>query len=185
MQKYEIDVLHDHTLFFEFGMARQLPVWVEPLGDPWSILHLGPGEKVIASDDVIPCEWPAFDFEQADCLSAFGSGTIGAIVATHLLEHLADPRKLLREAGRVLAPGAPFNILVPHAHSVMYAQDLDHKTPFVLDSWKNLLDDSYYARGKHGFPFKLGFNAIMALKEGNVAVVTQLIKLTNEEAGQW
>jgi SAM-dependent methyltransferase len=130
---------------------------------------------------VIPCEWPAFDFDAPNCLAGIGDDSVGGVVATHLLEHLADPRHLLREVGRVLAPGAPFSILVPHGHSLMFAQDLDHKTQFVLDSWNNLLDDSYYTRGKDGFPFKLGFNALVALKESNVALVTQLIKLSEGE----
>lgn len=171
--------------FFLFGMDRigVMPPWVY-MDYMYPVLHLGPGKKG-GQDHSIDCEWPQYDFEDPNCLRfpaqgggrGFDDGSVGGIVATHVLEHLADPRKLIWEAARVLRPGAPFNIVVPKAGSNLFNQDLDHKTGFVLDTWKTLLDSSYYIKGKkqdHGL--EVGFNAEMSMKEGNNVIVTQLIK---------
>ena len=160
---------------FEFGMDRVSPHWVQmKYGAP--VLHLGPGMKG-QQHYTIDCEWPEYDFEDEHSLSSFPDGTVGGVVATHVLEHLRDPRPLIWEVARVLAPGRPFNIVVPKAGSNLFWQDLDHKTGFVLDTWRTLLDTSYYSKGKNANArLRVGFNAEMAIKEGNVAIVTQLIK---------
>lgn len=163
--------MQDALSFFEFGMDREVPEWY-PFVPGLPVLHLGPGRKHIP--DTIELEWPGWDAD-TDPLP-YGDGTIGGVVATHLLEHLKDPRPLLLEIGRVLAPGAPFNCLVPAAGYNLFHQDLDHKTPFVLDTWRTLFDQSYYAKGKGAFNMWVGANMMMAVKEGNMALVTQLIK---------
>lgn len=160
-------------LFAQFGLDRPLPKWA-PIDWSKQVLHLGPGRKHI--DDTHELEWPEFDFDKSDCLARYGDGRVGGIVATHVLEHLADPRHLLREASRVLAPGCPFNILVPHGASLMFLQDLDHKTPFVIETWKTLIDNPYYAKDHDGFDFEVGANFLYGVKEDNLALVTQLIR---------
>lgn len=175
--------------FAEFGLDRTLPEWKEI---DWSkpVLHLGPGEKHIPGTHEY--DWPTWDFDKLDLSKAYwanyenrtGSGgrlpyqdgEVGGIIATHVLEHLKDPRPLLREASRILAPGCPFNILVPHGESLMFKQDLDHRTPFVIETWKTLLSNPYYTKGKDGFDFELGANFIFGVKEANLALVTQLIR---------
>ena len=177
--------------FAEFGLDRATPDWV---GINWNmpVLHLGPGEKHIP--DTIELDWPEWDFDKltydsdiewwVDYNARTGSGhrlpfwdeSVGGIIATHVLEHLKDPRPLLREASRILAPGAPFNILVPHGESLMFKQDLDHQKPFVIETWKTLLSNPYYTKGKDGFSFELGANFLFGVKEANLALVTQLIK---------
>ncbi len=109
----------------------------------------------------------------------FKNDSVGGVYAVNILEHLWDPRPLIREVARVLVPGAPFNIFVPHPDSIMYKQDLDHKSRFVLDTWDNLLDtDShYYDKGRGGIPLEVGTNVIFAVKEDNVAICTQLLKV--------
>lgn len=106
----------------------------------------------------------------------FGDGKVGGIFAINVLEHLYDPRWLIDEAARVLAPGCPFTIFVPHPDSVMYKQDLDHKSRFVLDTWDNYLNSPYYEKGRSRPPFEVGYNMIHAVKEDNVGILTQLIK---------
>lgn len=106
----------------------------------------------------------------------FADGTVGGIFAINVLEHLYDPRWLIDEAARVLAPGCPFTIFVPHPDSVMYKQDLDHKSRFVLDTWDNYLNSPYYEKGRSRPPLKVGYNMIHAVKEENVGILTQLIK---------
>jgi len=189
----------DPMSFFAFGMDRLRELEdMEWLAMDYNlpILHLGPGKKG-GQDNSIDLEWPDYDFDQPQCLSRPGpecpdiskkmwrieSESVGGIVATHVLEHLADPRHLIWEAGRVLVPGGVMNIVVPKAGSNLFWQDLDHKSGFVLDTWKTLLDSSFYTKGKnaeHGL--YLGFNAEMSIKEGNNVIVTQLIKDEGDDA---
>lgn len=182
--------------FFLFGMDRveQVPIWRPIDFDAGPVLHLGPGRKGNQLD-TIDIEWPDYDFDQPGCLERPGpecpdiskkmwrieDGSVSALVATHVLEHLADPRHLIWEASRVLMPGGIFNIVVPKAGTNLFWQDLDHKSGFVLDTWKTLLDSSYYLKGKKQDHFlKLGFNVEMSIKEGNNAIVTQLIKMRRD-----
>lgn len=180
------DIGNSALKFFLFGMDRLdsgMDLWkLMDYGKP--VLHLGPGKKG-GQAGTIDCEWPDYDFDAPNSLRfpvngkpGWDDNSVGGIVATHVLEHLADPRTLIWEAARVLAPGCPFNIVVPKAGSNLFWQDLDHKTGFVLDTWKTLLDNSYYLKGKNESEHILdvGFNAEMSIKEGNNVIVTQLIK---------
>lgn len=163
--------------FFDFGMDRAVPAWQPLLRDHGPVLHLGHGYKHIPG--AIELDWPLWDAEaicRGEDVLPYADGAIGGVVCTHFLEHLTDPRPLIREVGRVLAEGAPFNILVPNAGSSMFYHDLDHKTAFNLDTWKNLINMPYYDKDRDGFTFEIGFNMVMFLKPGNEALVTQLIK---------
>lgn len=157
--------------FVEFGLDRGIPEWV-PMDSSAGILHLGPGEKHIRGATVY--DLPEFDLE-TDILP-HSDNSIGGIVATHVLEHLADPRHIIREAARVLKPGCPFNVLVPHADSLMAKQDLDHKSQFVIETWRVLLNNPYYKLNNNDIPFHIGANFVFGVKEENLALVTQLIK---------
>lgn len=184
--------------FAEFGLDRSLPEWVKPdWGYP--VLDLGPGNKLVHG--AVRLDWPEYDWEPT--LSSeyvpTGKGTlqprevpmlkpsgklpydnnhVGGIFCVNLLEHLWDPRPLIWEMARVLRPNCPINVFVPHADSNMYKQDLDHKKPFVLDTWKNLLEPHpYYEKGhepEHGL--EVGALFKFAVKEGNEACIAQLVK---------
>lgn len=173
-EKFEFSkaVLDGPLEFFAFGMHRSVARWVPPI-EGLPAIHLGPGSKMVHGTTDI--EFPEYDLE-SDILP-FGDESVGAVFATHVLEHLADPLHIIGEAARVLAFGGAMTILVPHAQSRSFLQDLDHKTPFVLDTWKNALDSTYYSKGKANLPLRLGFNMTMAVKEDNTAIVTQLIKV--------
>lgn len=180
---------NDNPLEFAlYGLARQreFPAWVEA-NKKLPMLELGAGLKRV--DGAIPLDWPEYNFEAQHAfvvpmlvnaktdLSEYADNSIGAVFATHVLEHIFDPRPLIAEVARVLAPGAPFNILVPHGQSISYMQDMDHKRPFVLDSWKNFLSNGYYEdRRGGGLHLRVGANFKFAIKEGNEAIVTQLVK---------
>lgn len=189
-------VTDEPLMFAQFGLDRELQHWV-PTNWQKPVVHLGPGEKHIPNTDEY--DWPEWDFDKLDLSAPFSidhakrttlglggigskprlpydDGEVGGVIATHVLEHLNDPRPLLREVSRILAPGCPFNILVPHGESLMFKQDLDHRTPFVIETWKTLLSNPYYTKGKDGFSFRLGANFMFGVKEANLALVTQLIK---------
>jgi len=169
------EISQDPIWFALYGLDREIEPWEGPCSRPW--LNLGPGNKHL--EDTYELDWPHWNAE-TDPIPAT-SGTFGAAFATHFLEHLSDPRPLLREVGRVLKPGAPFNILVPLAGTGMDLQDLDHKSQYTLDTWRVLLDNPYYQKGNNkDLPFKLGTNFVFGLKSENLALITQLIKV-----GEW
>jgi SAM-dependent methyltransferase len=167
--------LRNPLMFAQLGLDRDVPMWREcDFTKP--VLHLGPGVKHI--EGTIEYDWPHWDFDKMGHPLRFPYATdsVGGVIATHVLEHLKDPRNLLREVSRILAPGRPFNILVPHGQSLMFLQDLDHKTAFVTETWKTLLENPYYIKEHDGFSFHIGANFIFGLKESNTALITQLIK---------
>lgn len=180
----ELDLRHGYneTLdTLEFCLDREIPQWVRPDLSK-TILDLGPGHKTIDAPKITRLDWPEWDAESEDSLGQCLGDSIGGIFAINLLEHLSDPRPLIREMGRVLAPGCPATIWVPHARSGMYLQDLDHKTPFILDTWKNFLEPHpYYAKDHEPVPLKVGVNCLFGLKEENLGILTQLIKVEGED----
>jgi SAM-dependent methyltransferase len=175
--------------FALYGLARQeiWPDWVK-MNYSLPILELGPGTKVTRSAERL--EWPEYDFESPSNPRKAPEGayrgklphednSVGGVVATHVLEHLYDARPIIAEVGRVLAPGCPFNIVVPHGDSLLFRQDIDHKCAYVLDTWKTLLENGYYDNtyGQLEMPkFVIGANFKFSIKEGNEIVVTQLVK---------
>lgn len=174
----------------QFALDRCLPEWVQA-DTSKHIIDIGPGTKVNRMATRI-VDHPDYDLDGQYTITKpgivtqfevtgrdklpFYDGEVGGIFAINVLEHLWDPRWLIDEAARVLAPGCPFTIFVPHPDSVMYKQDLDHKSRFVLDTWDNYLNSPYYEKGRSRPPLRVGFNMIMAVKEDNVGILTQLIK---------
>jgi len=177
--------IFDHPLEFAlYGLARQAewPKWV-CMDVTKPILELGPSTKLTIGAERL--NWPEYNFDP----NCFGNdhpdtiykgtlphdtGSVGWVVATHVLEHLADPLPIILEVERVLAKDCPFNIVVPHADSNVFKQDLDHKKAFILDTWDNLIGSMYGKRLQH---MRIGVNFKFAIKEGNEMVVTQLVKM--------
>lgn len=182
--------------FIGWAFDRQMEPWVR-MDYSRSIVHIGPGIKSMEGE-THALDFPEYDFDGQITIRGvndagvmgvsgrsrmpFEDNTVGGVVAVCVLEHLYDISWIVREAGRVLAPGCPFNIFVPHPESVMHYEDADHKSRQVLDSWENLLNNPYYGneKGKNGIPLRVGFNMKVALKEENTAVCTQLIKVKEE-----
>lgn len=139
------------------------------------ILHIAAGVKFVTRADH-SLTWPEWDGEKDDIPRA--SDSVGGIIAVNFLEHLREPYHFLEECGRVLAPGCPLNVGMPHPDSNMYKQDLDHagKAIWVLDTWKTLLENPYYDKDKNRFPFRVTSNFTYSIKEENTIVVSQLVK---------
>lgn len=163
---------YDIVSMFEQGADREMPDFL-PVNPAFPILNLGAGRKHILG--TLALDWPDWDAE-IDPLPYAGE-SVGGIIAYHFLEHLRDPRPVLRECSRVLIPGAPMNIVVPHYMGTIAYQDLDHKTFWTSETFKTLLDNPYYDKGHDGFKFRIGVNLIMGLSERNLMLVTQLIKI--------
>lgn len=127
-------------------------------------------------EGVNPIDGYKDDISEYRCTLPYRDNSIGGIYAVNILEHLWDPRPILEECARVLAPGSPLNVVVPHGRSAMYAEDLDHKKPFELDSWKNWLHNGYWGPDRSGLKLRIGANFKFSVKEGNENLMTQLIK---------
>lgn len=189
----------DNPLNFAlFGLARQeskhFPNWT--CADfTMPVLDLGPGKKVIPGATRL--DFPEYDFDDPNTaystnlnstglkgnsgsvrsktgLKEFEDDSVGGIFAVNILEHLWDPRYIMTECARVLAPGCPMNIVVPDGGSPIYYQDLDHKKPFNLDSFRNWLFNPFYGNRKVPLRIAVGFK--FSIKEGNENLQFQLIK---------
>jgi len=188
--------------FFELGMKRSVNELLDfPEGH---IANLGCGKHVL--DGAINLDWPEWEAEryeiqlpreiimpehpmcQSDALTGTGGlfrkqlircpdGFLAGIHAYHFLEHLHDPRRMLREMQRCLKIGGVLNICVPHYWGSMAHHDLDHKHNFALDTWSNTFSAPWYDKDRNGWQFKIHFNMLMAITERNSAILCQLVKV--------
>lgn len=155
---------------FELGMKRKLPELLDM--PPGVHLNLGPGKSQIPG--TIGLDLPEWDAETYSL--PYFSNSIAGIHAYHFFEHLADPLRMLREVQRVLGRGGVLNCVVPHALGTLAFQDLDHKHFFVLDTWRNHLDNSYYDKNNTGWTLRIHFNAVLGIVERNLGMLTQFVK---------
>lgn len=189
--------------FFELGMKRPVADLLDFPAGP--VANLGCGRHKLANG-VINLDWPDWDAEQYEiqlprrCLlpeSAIPNAHkysneaiemlqntlqrcpndfLAGIHAYHFLEHLHDPRRMLREMQRCLKPGGVLNICVPHYWGSMAHHDLDHKHNFAIDTWSNTFNAPWYDKDRQGWRLRIHFNMLMAITERNCAILTQLVK---------
>ena len=99
-------------------------------------LHLGCGHQRIA--DWVNCDLMApadknFDVQVAPW--PFDDNAAAVIYASHLLEHLRDPWTFMREAWRVLAPGASMTLRLPYGDHRAAWYDLTHIRPWYAENF--------------------------------------------------
>ena len=173
-----MSIIFDIGDLFEAGMKRTLPALEVPHHDS-RVLNLGAGNTSLhlPGRHVYNLDLPEWDATR-DWLHAFASGTIGGIYAFHFFEHLTgeDSIKMLRECLRVLEPGAPLTIVVPHHMGTMAFHDLTHKSFYNIDTWSNLLNNRWQVHERDGWTFDIGLNIVIGVAERNLALMTQLIK---------
>ena len=160
---------------FLLGMKRSLHTVHEHVGSDCVALNLGAGKTNI--DGAINLDFPEWDATYMPL--PFEDESVHTIHAYHFLEHLHGERviQMLREFQRVLVNGGVANIVVPHRLGQMAIEDLDHKTQFCEETWRNLFRNKYYDKHRE-LPWQLdvGLNVIMGLNERNLALVTQLVR---------
>lgn len=90
-------------------------------------------------------------------LAAMPASSISRVYTSHFLEHLTDLPRLLDELGRVMAPGAPLTIIVPHFSNPFYYSDPTHRTPFGLYTVAYFCEQRLFRRGVPRYGFKSPF----------------------------
>ena len=150
------------------GMKRDLPELLDfPEG---TVLNLGCGKHVLPG--AVNLDYPDWDAESyhieipnvikhklihgpdselphpemGSLYVGCPSDSIAGIHAYHFLEHVRDPRRMLREMQRVLKPGGVINICVPHYWGSMAHHDLDHKNTYAIDTWANTFSAPWYTK---------------------------------------
>lgn len=190
---------------FELGMKRNLPQLLDFPAGP--VANLGCGRHVL--DGAINLDFPDWEAERYEIQLPRGiimpdhpfckdgaiapdgglfskqlircpDGFLAGIHAYHFLEHLNDPRRMLREMQRCLMQGGVLNICVPHYWGSMAHHDLDHKHNFAVDTWSNTFSAPWYDKDRNGWQFSIHFNVLMAITERNAAILTQLVKEPGE-----
>lgn len=187
---------------FALGMKRDVPQLLDFPDGP--VANLGCGRHRLSG--VINLDYPEWDAERyeiqlprkvvmpehplcrneglapngelfAQQLTRCPSNFLAGIHAYHFLEHLHDPRRMLREMQRCLMPGGVINICVPHYWGSMAHHDLDHKHNFAVDTWSNTFSAPWYDKDREGWQLRIHFNMLMGVTERNVAILTQLVKI--------
>jgi SAM-dependent methyltransferase len=115
-----------------------------------------------------------------DALAALPSGGLDVALAVSVVEHVADPARLLAELRRLLAPGGLALINVPSWRGKRYlelsafrlglspAEEMDdHKMYYdVRDLWPMLVAAGFRPRDIRCFPHKLGLNTFAVCRAG-------------------
>jgi SAM-dependent methyltransferase len=168
---YQPSNVFDH---FRIAMTRDFPEFEDEHDAFGMFIQLGHGHKYI--DGWSHFDLPEWDAEKGDPLP-YSDASIDGIATYHMLDHISDPRKVLREAQRVLVDGGWFVSIVPHYLGSTAHNCFDHKTEFSIDSWKNAMGNRYDpSQDNNGLEFDIGFNMIMGLSESDLVLVTQLIR---------
>ena len=104
-----------------------------------------PGYVTIDNQDL-----PTVDLigDAAPLIAAIADGKVTAVFASHFLEHVADVPAFVAELVRVSAPGATWEIIVPHFSCPWYYSDVTHRSFFGLYSFCYLATDAMGLRRK-------------------------------------
>src|SRR5690348_7491008 len=120
---------------FRVGMDRDVPEFIEIDSTLGYVLNIGGGKKRIEGTFLLDANmgWLAPHIP-------FDNESVVGIYAYHFFEHLGKELllKTLIECERVLIKGGVINLVVPWAKSSMAFQDLDHRTFFTEDTFKEL-----------------------------------------------
>ena len=163
----------DINSLFKLGMKRDIPALI-PHGKECINLGAGNSHLPFAASLDLP-QWDA----EVDPIP-YQSNSLDTIFAFHFFEHLSGKHaiRMLKECERVLVVGGTLNVVVPHRTSQLAYEDLDHKSFFCEETWRNLFRTSYYIKNREeGWKFEIRTNIIIGLSERNLALMTQLQRI--------
>jgi hypothetical protein len=162
----------DFQRLFALGMKRHLPELVTCPGPSYDI---GASGKYVVPG-AIPLAPPNWIFPRDPIPAADDS--VATIHCYHFLEHLSgdDAVLFLREVERVLIPErGVMNFCVPYFSSLLMAQNLQHKSFWCEETFRNLFeDDTYEHCGK--WRLRVGLLVIAGVVNRNLALFGQIIK---------
>lgn len=163
----------DTMSFLEVVTDRRIERWYEPREEVTGLtLNLGAGNKMISG--ATPLDLPDWDADLSEIPTR--DETARKIYAIHFLEHVRDPIRVLRECQRVLKPGGVLNVGLPYYTSQGAYHDLDHKSFWCEETWRNLFANHFYDKNHGGWKFRIGLNLIAGIVERNTMLITQLIR---------
>lgn len=156
--------------WFKEGMKRPLATLIPP-GEVVLDVGTSHGAAVVPGAHKLSEHWRAPTLPQAsDC--------VDTIFAHHFLEHLDGETAVaqLREFERVLKVGGTVNVVVPYYNSQMASHDLDHKSVWCEETWRNTFANPGYDAKGRDWRLRVNFNLICGVVERNLALFTQLVK---------
>ena len=99
----------------------------------------------------------------ADRLTAIGDGSQDFVIASHVIEHLANPLAMLLEIYRVLRKGALLVLLVPDRHKTFDRDRQPTSLSHVIDEYR---DDIRTVDDAHILDFIRGTSALRTVDDG-------------------
>lgn len=159
---------------FKIGMARDInePLTSKDVNTLEVNLGAGTYKVLIGSESL---DYPECDFEK-DVLP-YEDESIDVLHCYHVLEHLKNPKHLLKECERVLKVGGYMNIVVPYYSSSLQASCLDHHSFFNERTWNNTFNSYSYDNGTDDWKFNVHLNIIIGIEENNLCLMAQLVKV--------
>jgi len=161
--------------WFQIAWAREIPELI-PMDNRYPTLNLGAGNRQIGISEPLDLEhgWRA---EEEDI--PHEDSSVGGIWAHGFFEHLSPETAIviLRECDRVLVPGCPLNIVVPHGMSELWHEEIEHLSTWHEATIPNLFRNPYYQRGsEHNWGLSVHTIFMMGVVYRNLALMIQLKK---------
>lgn len=147
------------------------------------VLDVGAGENPVPEADVTLDRRPVADYE-ADISGDWPlpENSVDHVVARHVVEHVAEPAHVFREAARVLTAGGTFRVTVPlgeDAHT-----DHDHET-----AWRYCTPEQFCRDRQRPWdpdvPFVLQQRRIETRLGGPLAPLTPVFRWTERHWPAW
>lgn len=124
--------------------------------DPPSRLHLGCGRTILKgwlNVDSFPLDGVDIvaDLDHCDTKPLpIESNSVGEILASHLLEHIARPLPLMQELYRIAIPGCRATFHTPYGSSDDAYEDPTHVRQYFIGSY-GYFSQPYYWRADYGY----------------------------------